>query len=395
MRYLIHSDGFRWLHLDVNGVGSVITVVTLRRMATEILGLFSPLYILNIALNLGMTLKFSILVVIGYVFLVYLSKLLTLPLAENASFRLGYRRTLILSMIPFFAFVGLLSLAQAKPILIVLVAILWGIHAGLFWFSFHGLFVKRADHERFGEQTGICQALYILIGIITPVLGGLIVLQLGYQTLFLVAGAIFTLAMMIALLSKEIRPRRDARIVRVFRLFLTHKKVVAAYFGWGLESSLYGVIWPIFLFLLVGRILSFGEIVSASVLVAALTTYLIGRFVDKLGGRKFISWGSMISFLTWVGRTMARTPLAIIGIDGLYRVTEQMIQIPLNVECYQKAVLGGTGKAIYFREIALNFGAVIGFLIAAFLVFLGLPLWCLFILASLGSLAPLSMTRRE
>lgn len=395
MRHIDHSADFHLFPLRKEGVAPVIAVVTLRRIAVELLWLFSPLYVLGIGRSLGFSIQNSILAVISYFFLIFFTKLLAMPLAENASFRLGYRRTLILSVIPYFVFIGCLVFSQNQPIFLVPVAIFWGIHAALFWFSYHGLFVKRADVEHLGKQTGISQALYILVGVVTPVLGGLIILRFGYQVLFLIAGAIFTLGVMIALLSGEIKPHHDARISDVIQLFKTHKKVMMAYFGWGLESSIYGAIWPVFLFLLVGKILFFGEIISAAVLLAAMITYLVGLIVDRMGERNVITLGSIISFLTWILRAVARLPLAIIGVDGLYRVTEQMLTVPLNVLSYKKAIDSGTGQALYFREISISIGAITSLLIAGVLVFFNLPLWVVFILASLGALAPVFATRRD
>ena len=394
MKRLVHSIGFPWLHLENEGVGSVIVVVTLRRMAVELLGLFSPLYVLSIGWDLGFTTTISVLIVLGYYLLIYVSKLVTMPLAENISFRLGYRRTLILSIIPFFLFIALLAFSQSYPFLLILVSVFWGIHAALFWFGYHGLFIKRGDHQHFGKQTGLSQTFYILIGVVTPILGGLMILKFGYQFLFLSAGAIFTLAMMVALLSKEIKPHQDARITSVLRLFRTHKKVMLGYFGWGLESSLYGVVWPVFLFLLVGKILAFGEIIAAAVFVAALITYLTGLVVDRVGTKMIINLGSMVGFLTWLVRIVARTPLIIVSVDSFYRVAEQMLHIPFLVRTYQKAVDGGTGQSLYFMEISLGLGAVSGFLLAGILVFAGFSLGSIFLLASLGTLAPILITRK-
>jgi len=393
MKHIDHSADFRLLP-GKDGVASVIAVVTLRRIAVELLGLFSPLYILGIAQSLGYSTKAAILMVVIYFFLIFLAKLLAMPLAENASFRMGYRRTLVLSVIPFFLFISCLILSQSQPSLLVLVSLFWGIHAAFFWFGYHGLFVKRADQEHFGKQTGIAQALYILAAVITPIFGGLIILELGYEALFLVAGAIFALGVMVALLSGEIKPHRDAHIVEVIQLFKTHKKMVVAYFGWGLEGTIYSAVWPVFLFLLVGKILSFGEIVSAAVLLAAIITYLVGLIVDQIGGKNIINLGAIVGFLSWILRAVVRAPLAIIGVDGLYRMTEQMLTVPLNVLSYKKAVDGGTGQALYFREISITIGSLVSLLLVAILVFFNLPLWTPFILASLGALAPIFATRR-
>ena len=166
------------------------------------------------------------------------------------------------------------------------------------------------------------------------------------------------------------------------------------YFGWGLESSLYGVVWPVFLFLLVGKILAFGEIIAAAVFVAALITYLTGLVVDRVGTKMIINLGSMVGFLTWLVRIVARTPLIIVSVDSFYRVAEQMLHIPFLVRTYQKAVDGGTGQSLYFMEISLGLGAVSGFLLAGILVFAGFSLGSIFLLASLGTLAPILITRK-
>jgi len=146
--------------------------------------------------------------------------------------------------------------------------------------------------------------------------------------------------------------------------------------------------------LLVGKILAFGEIISAAVLVAAILTYLVGLIVDRVGVKAVISLGSIVGFLTWLVRAVVRAPLAIVGVDGFYRVTEQMLHIPLLVRSYKKAIDGGTGQSLYFMEISLGLGAVTGLLLAIALIVLDLPLWTVFLLASLGALAPILIVKK-
>lgn len=104
--------------------------------------------------------------------------------------------------------------------------------------------------------------------------------------------------------------------------------------------------------------------------------------------------GSIIDAGTWLARIGARYPLPIVGIDGAYRVTEQMLDIPLSVFSYKKAMEGGTGQALYFQEISGTFGAMFFLALAAVLVSLNLPLWTTFVLASTGALMPLLIVRR-
>jgi hypothetical protein len=123
-------------------------------------------------------------------------------------------------------------------------------------------------------------------------------------------------------------------------------------------------------------------------------TYLIGLLVDKIGKKEVLNLGALIGFLTWIVRMVIKMPLAIIGVDGFYRVSEQMIQIPLNVLSYQKAIDGGTGQALYFREISLCLGSITALILALVIIWLNFPLKTVFLLASFGVLTPLFIGRK-
>lgn len=367
---------------------------TLRRVAVTLLGLFSPLYILQRSQEVGFSLNFAIVAVIFFFLILYLFKLLTLPLVENLGLKIGFKSILAFSSIPFVIFLTFLYLSQANYLFLIPSAVFWGIHAGFFWWGYHGSFVKTADQEYFGRETGVIQVLLTAASVIAPILGGFIVYQIGYQFLFILAGVIFLLAILVILPTPERAPRHDARIRKVWQIYKTHKRMAAAYIGWGGESGLYGIIWPIFLFLVLGQILTFGEIISAAILFASLINLLIGVRVDRLGSEPTLAWGAPLNFLSWLARIFARAPGLIIVVDTFYRVTEQMLTIPLDVLSYQKAIEGGTGQALYFREISITFGAIFFLFLAAVLVFLNLPLWSTFVLASVGALMPLLIVRR-
>lgn len=366
----------------------------LRRVAVTLLGLFSPLYILQRSQEVGFSLNFSIVTVIFFFAVLYLFKLLVLPLVENLGLKIGFKSVLAYSSFPFVFFLAFLFLSQVNYLFLLLAAIFWGIHAGFFWWGYHGAFVKTADQDYFGRETGAVQVLLAAAAVIAPILGGFIVYQIGYQFLFIFAGVIFLLAILVILPTPERVPKRDARIKKVWQIYKTHKRMVVAYIGRGGVSGLYGIIWPIFLFLVLGKILTFGEIVSAAILFASLINLLIGVRVDRVGSRATLAWGAPLNFLSWLARIFARSAGLIIIVDTFYRVTEKMLIIPLDVLSYRKAIEGGTGQALYFREISLTFGAMFFLFLAAVLVLLSLPLWTTFVLASIGALMPLLIVRK-
>ena len=48
--------------------------------------------------------------------------------------------------------------------------------------------------------------------------------------------------------------------------------------GYAMETNVGGIVWPFFVFLVIGDIKSFGGIISAGLLVGSLVNYLVGYF---------------------------------------------------------------------------------------------------------------------
>jgi hypothetical protein len=344
--------------------------------------------------DIGKSFKTAILGIILYILGIYLIKLVTLPLAENLAHRFGFKWIIIFSLLPLFLLIIFLFLAQKDFIFLVVSSVFWGIEAALFWFGYHGLFVKFGNKQQFGCQEGVSQVWGILSSITIPILGSLLIVYWGFLGLFFMVALFALISVLIIIFSPVVKPYHDARIIKVFRLFKTHPKVVGAYLGWGGEGALYGAIWPVFLILIVGDILGYGGIIAGSILLAAVMTYLIGKWVDRSRGKQIVSFGVFLGAFSWLARIIARSPLSIVSVDGTYRLTEQMLAIPMDVFSYKKALEGGTSQALYFREIALNIGAILFLTMAVIIVWMGLPLWSTFILGLVGTLAPILVSKR-
>lgn len=376
---------------------SLALVSTFRRLAFGLLTLFSPVYIFQLIFNISSieaTIRVGIIGVLVYMLFFCLIKILTFPLAENLAFKVGFKNVIAFSFIPFFLYLTFLILAEKELLFLVLSAFFGGLQAGLFWFAYHGMFVKAVNEHSFGFHEGICQGLVVLTLLVTPILGSLLIFFFGFTALFLTAGFFVLLAAVTLIFSARDKPFHDARFLTSFTLFKKHPKTFLAYLGWGGETSLYGNLWPVFLILILGDILSYGGIVTIGILFAVLVTLLIGRWVDKAKGSRVLSCGVALGGFSWLLRTIAYFPFLIVLVDGFYRLSEQMITIPMDVLSYKKAISGGTSQALYFREIALNLGTLLFLALASLMIFFNLPFWSIFILAFGGALMPLLVFKK-
>lgn len=376
---------------------SLALVSTFRHLSFGLLALFSPVYIFRLIFNgfpIEATIRMGIIGVLVYMLFFCLIKILTFPLAENLAFRVGFKNVIALSFFPFFLFITFLILSEKDLLFLVLASFFGGLQAGLFWFAYHGMFVKAVNEDRFGFHEGICQSLGILTLLVTPILGSLLIFFFGFTSLFLTAGFFVLLAALTLIFSARDKPLHDARFLTSFTLFKKHPKTFLAYLGWGGETAIYSNLWPVFLILILGDILSYGGIVTIGILFAVLVTFLIGRWVDKSKGSRVLTCGVVLGSFSWLLRTIAYFPFLIVLVDGFYRLTEQMMTIPMDVLSYKKAIDGGTSQALYFREIALNLGVFLFLAMAFLMIFFSLPLWSTFILAFLGTLMPLLVIKK-
>ena len=376
---------------------SLALVSTFRRLAFGLLALFSPVYIFRLIFNVShpeATIRMGIIGVLVYMLFFCLIKILAFPLAENLAFRVGFKNVIALSFLPFFLFITFLILSEKHLLFLILAAFFGGLQAALFWFAYHGMFVKAVNEHSFGFHEGICQGLGILTLLVTPILGSLLIFFFGFTALFLTAGFFVLLAALTLIFSAGDKPFHDARFLTSFTLFKKHPKTFLAYLAWGGETALYGNLWPVFLILILGDILSYGGIVTISILFSVLVTLLIGRLVDKAKGSKVLICGIALGGFSWLLRTIAYFPLLIVFVDGFYRLSEQMMAIPMDVLSYKKAISGGTSQALYFREIALNLGVFLFLTLASLMIFFNLPFWSTFILAFLGTLVPFLVVKK-
>lgn len=356
---------------------------SLRQFATSLLSLFSAIYIYK---TLG-----SLSFVFLFFFLYHLLKLLANFWAEEFSLKLGLKKQVYFGQVFLFLTVASFLFSKKYPILLLPAAVSWGLSAGFYWFGRHGLMAKIAHFGKYGQALGK-QAIFNLIPLLaSPIFGGILINYFGYWALFSVSMFFIIFSILTLTPIPEKKTHYDTSPVEVLRLFRTHKKMFLAYFGDSAAARVYAICFPLYLFLILGRELSIGGFFSFSLILVAILRFLIGKFVDVRGKRELIAFGSVFSFFIWTGRVIAKEVNFLFFLDVSDRVVEKMTSIPLNVLTYEKAVdSGATGRAVLFREIAIEMGAI--FVCLTLLLLNNLRLS--FVLAAFLTLFPLLLLRK-
>lgn len=344
---------------------------SIRRVAQTFLALFSPIYVYQVATRLGNDQKTAILYVVLYIFIVLVFKFISMVYAENLSQRIGFKHTVWVSSLPFFLLIPALILAAGNFYLFFIAAFLWGIHSGLYWWGYHGYFIKSGETEAYGQGIGEAKFLDTLAIVMTPIIGAVVTETFGFYSTFILAGIFMLVAILVLGRKNDVAQKRDVKLSEVFSLIKNHKSVSLAYVGLQAEFTFYTVVWPLFLFLLFGRVISLGIIVSAASLVAAIVGVGIGKMVDKKGERKVVSIGAPLLAASWLVRVVNTSLPNFIFADSLRNFGERMVSLPLTELTYKKAIEGGSGRAILFRETTFLIGGALALFAIAIWIYLG------------------------
>lgn len=360
-----------------------------RRIAITMLALFSPIYIYLSIKGFGYNQTIALLAVFTYFLVAFLIKLITLIYSEDLSRKIGFKKTIRASIIPFIVFIPVIIYASSYPILFIAASILFGLHNGFFWWGYHGYFVKTAEKDHLGKSIGEANFLETMAVVLTPFVGSLVTSLFGFNALFIAASLFMVLSLILLGSGSRRRQRRDINFSGVISLIKSHKSISIAYIGVGGEAIIYLVTWPLFLFLFFGKVISLGVIVSLASFFAAIFATAIGKWVDKQGERKIVSIGSPVLAFSWLIRFFSRSFQAFVITDAIRNFGQRMVAVPLNALSYKKALEAESAKAILFYETTSIIGVCVALLILIAWVLLGGLLKDAFIFALLFSALPM------
>jgi len=240
------------LHLFWSGVS--------RRVAASLLWVFSPVYIYTILMDDGFSSQYALMFVSGWYLLLFLSKIIFLVISEDLSQRSGFKGLMKISVIPFILSIVGLIYADQSTIALILAAVFSGMHSGLYWLGYHGYFVKSANKHHFGENIGEMDILSTTAGVITPLIGGILVTIFGFNALFVLSGVFMIISAILIGKNHDKRQKRDIKFAQVLHLMNKHKGTTIAYVGSAAEGTIKEIAWPIFLFIFFAGFIKLGFI---------------------------------------------------------------------------------------------------------------------------------------
>ena len=162
-------------------------------------------------------------------------------------------------------------------------------------------------------------------------------------------------------------------------------------FGYATEKMIQLIIWPIFLFLVIGSIQKLGGVISLGLFAGAVAVLFAGYLTDSGRRKKLITSASVVLSAVWIFRILASSVTALVGSQVLDDVFRNVIMVGWGSKYYNIArQLGDPGAFILSQEVLFRLSRIITLpLFALIAFFLSAPLFfaVMFAVAAVFSLS--------
>lgn len=398
--YHLHLPHF---HLDNSkNLRLLYALRVLRAVVNKLAWFFVPLFVFQLREQIEFLDHFPltsfqkgmVLLAIFYGTTRVISLFVAMPVGKLVT-KIGYPKSFVTAHLLYGAALVALNFTAQNPMLIFLVPIFDGLQTNFMWPSLYTVLSKNAMKIRMGQNLGILQFFLNMAWMISPALGGIIIVLMGYQPLFLIGLVIILLAVGVALSMDDIKVRDRVSFKEFFAWLAEAKflRLAVTYAGRYINDAAL-TLWPLYVFLLIGTVDRVGYLYSFSFFLSMVLSLFIGFRLDHNKNKKpFFLSGGILSLL-WFVRIQVVSFWSIVVIDMFDKITSNFHWLFYDRVLFNRGKGGQAFSYFLYREMIISVSAIVFWLIfAAIFIFLPMGWQGLFILASIGVL--LSLLIRE
>ena len=323
-------------------------------LATAMVALFEPIYLWT----QGFTLSGILYFYLG----VYVLYFIFMPLGAKFARRFGYERAILLSTPFLVAFYLLLYLIHRDFQFTYFAVAALALQKTFYWPAYHADFARFGRTDERGREVGNSLVINSLVYIIGPFLGGLIISFWGFNVLFMIIGVLILASNIPLMTTPEKFKSVPFSYWHAYRRlsYPENRRNFFGYFGFG-EELIVLVVWPIFIYSVIGDFLSVGSLVAGATLVTTLVLLYVGRLTDGDVGerRSILKVGSVFNSAAWWLRLLIGGSLGVFLVDTLSRISKNVIVVPMMAMTYERANETSVMKTVVFFEMSLVVGKIL------------------------------------
>ena len=314
-----------------------------------LISVFIPIYFWKLGFPIWEILFFYFLISLLFVLLAFF----LIPLLRRTS----DERMMLLS-IPFLIFYYLgLNFVSDNQYVFYILPFLIAVHMVFFNIGYHLNFANAVNGKHVGCEVGARDVIGKLFQFSAPFIGGLIIGFFGFSAVFVVGSIVLFLAVLpLFFVSKRKFPSRlNSYSVLHFLKNKSLRPFNLSAFGYGIETTVGRIAWPLFIFLTIGSVEIFGGVMSIGLFVSMIVAYFAGFLSDAGRRRKVITLSAGFFSFIWATRAFLNNFLPIVGSHIGGHIFNSALMVSWESQYYKIAkFLPTTDIFIFSREIIYN-----------------------------------------
>jgi MFS family permease len=356
--------------------------------ATALLGIFVPIFLYE-------TMENEFYWVGGYYALLsFLYAMLLVPAMQVTNW-LGFSRTLVLGgalSVVLYSIMFFLTPENVWYLIGPLTAAIVGFRL-FHWVPFHVDFTLFTQAGKRGQQVSLSFATIAFMGVAGPILAGFIISHAGYQALFGVAVMLLIAATISYMFVPETNTHFEWTWRQTWRALLSRERrgVVLGEFANGAEASVNLIVWPVFLYeVLGGDVLEIGVVSTIVVGLTIMVQLIVGRYLDKATTSKArtLQIGSTLYALGWVLKIFVLSVTHVFLVGLYHNIVKIFTKTPFSAIIYDMSAEQGkyVDEFTVLREMSVHAGRASCLVLVSILAIF-VPIGWTFLLAAIASIA--------
>ncbi len=349
----------------------------LHRFSNNIFDVFGAVYLLELGLSYP-TVAFAW---VGSMLIRFLVR----PLSILLSQKIGLKRSIIFGVLVNSGIFFALSKVTGINGWLVFYMVYLALCDIFYWLPYHSYYSTAGDNADRGKQVGVLFGLVTLLSMVAPLIGGILISQFGFSTLYIFATSVMLVSLVPVFFLPDLSPGSTMTFKNAFKSI--DKRGLVMQMGEGF-MNMHIFVWTIALFYLIGNYETFGLLVTIQLLATSIIFMILGHYLDKGKGRKIMMIGTFLMAVVVILRALfVTTILEVIFVDVIFALASTFFWSSFGVGLY--TIAKNTPNTLWFHffaECGWDIGAGVSIAVSATLFILGVPLKLVILFSLLGLL---------
>ena len=330
--------------------------LAIRAFANGLIAIFIPIYLIELGYDVATVLLF-------YAILHLTIICFAIPAAKIAA-KYGFKHVMFYSIPLYVLVLALLYSLDMYHWPLASIGIIAGVSQAFFWMGYHIDFAKFSDHKKRVRQVGMSRIVAATVQAVSPLLGGILISIWGFKSTFILAAGLLFTSIIPFIATKDGHVPLKISLKKLYKE--QRPRDILAFMGRGIEDAVSFIFWPIIIyFSILGSYTSLGSVRSLSLIIIVVVMCALTKYADRVK-KILLKIGAYVNALVWVAKAFVKTTGQVFLLEGLYGISQTLIDVPFDAISYDKANKKNIIRYTVIREIALHSGMALIFIIGAF-----------------------------